>query len=296
MDNKLSNLTVIIVTFKTDIAILKNCLNSIHKSTNILIVENSENFAHKNEIEGRYKNVEIICSGLNLGMGAGNNFGILKAKTEYVLILNPDIICDKNFFSNITEYLDESSNYSIIGCQYKNNTIWKPAGFFNKKKNFLIKFNNHLTKVDWVVGCSMLVNLKKFDEKKIFDENFFLFFEEFDLCRRTINKGNFIYSSNKLIVNHLGFKGSFATDEKFEIQAIKLKNWHYMWSQFYFDKKYDGFLISYSKGLVKLIKNAFKILINLFLRNKSETIKYKFRFLGLLNSMLARKSFFRVNF
>ena len=45
MDNKLSNLTVIIVTFKTDIAILKNCLNSIHKSTNILIVENSENFA-----------------------------------------------------------------------------------------------------------------------------------------------------------------------------------------------------------------------------------------------------------
>ena len=142
----------------------------------------------------------------------------------------------------------------------------------------------------------MLINLKKFKTKKIFDENFFLFFEEFDLCKRTLINGNLIYSSNKLLVKHLGFKGSFASDAKYEIDALKLKNWHYMWSQFYFNKKYEGIFISYIKGLASLLKNSIKILFNIITNNKLETIKYKFRFSGLLSSMLTKKSSFRINF
>ena len=296
MDNKLSELTVVIVTFETDISILKKCLNSIDESVKVLIVENSDVFIHQKEIKEKFKNVQIVCSGSNLGMGKGNNFGLHKVTSSHALLLNPDIICEKNFFVNITEYLNNRIEYSIIGCQYRDNTVWKPAGYFSRQKNALTQFNNNLTKVDWVVGCSMLINLKKFNNKNIFDENFFLFFEEFDLCRRTIHRGDLVYSSNRLIVNHLGFKGSFATDKKFEIQALKLKNWHYMWSQFYFNKKHDGLLISYLKALPKLIKNLYKMLFNILLRNQSQTIKYKYRFLGLFNSMLTRKSFFRINF
>ena len=296
MDNKLSDLTIIIVTFRTNISILKDCLKSIDPSVKVLIVENSDNFINSEEIKKNFKNVNILCTGSNLGMGGGNNFGLEKVKTNFSLILNPDIICEKNFFENIIQYLNDEFEYSIIGSQYLDNTIWKPAGFFSKKKNIDIKFDKNLTKVDWVVGCSMLINLKKFKTKKIFDENFFLFFEEFDLCKRTLINGNLIYSSNKLLVKHLGFKGSFASDAKYEIDALKLKNWHYMWSQFYFNKKYEGIFISYIKGLASLLKNSIKILFNVITNNKLETIKYKFRFSGLLSSMLTKKSSFRINF
>tara|TARA_X000001036_G_C20634212_1_gene788411 strand:+ start:661 stop:1551 length:891 start_codon:yes stop_codon:yes gene_type:complete len=296
MDNKLSDLTIIIVTFRTNISILKDCLSSIDPSVKVLIVENSESFINSEEITKNFNNVNILCTGSNLGMGGGNNFGLEKVKTNFSLILNPDIICEKNFFQNIIQYLNDDFEYSIIGSQYLDNSIWKPAGFFSNKKNRDIKFDKSLTKVDWVVGCSMLINLKKFSNKKIFDENFFLFFEEFDLCKRTLINRNLIYSSNKLIVKHLGFKGSFASDAKYEIQALKLKSWHYMWSQFYFNKKYEGIFISYIKGFASLVKNSLKILLNLITNNKLETIKYKYRFLGLLNSMLTKKSSFRINF
>ncbi len=296
MDNKLSDLTIIIVTFRTNISILKDCLKSIDPSVKVLIVENSENFINSEEIIKSFNNVNILCTGSNLGMGGGNNFGLEKVKTNFSLILNPDIVCEKNFFENIIHYLNDDFEYSIIGSQYLDNSIWKPAGFFSKKKNIDIKFDNHLTKVDWVVGCSMLINLKKFKTKKIFDENFFLFFEEFDLCKKTLINGNLIYSSNKLLVKHLGFKGSFASDAKYEIEALKLKNWHYMWSQFYFNKKYEGIFISYIKGLASLLKNSIKILFNVIKNNELETIKYKFRFSGLLSSMMAKKSSFRINF
>ena len=296
MDNKLSDLTVIILTFKTDKSILINCLKSIDSNVKVMIVENSKTFDNSKDIQDNFSNVKIITTGSNLGMGAGNNFGMQNVKTKYVLILNPDIICDKNFFINVNKYLDESIDYAVIGCQYYNNDIYKPAGFFLNNKNNTISFKNELTPVDWIVGCSMLLNMNKFKDNKIFDENYFLFFEEFDLCRRLIKDKFKIYSSNKLIVDHLGFKGSFASDKKYKIEAIKLRNWHYMWSQFYFNRKYDGIFLTYYKGFFKLIKIIFKFIYFFIVNKNEEKIKYKYRFLGLINSMLMKKSHFRIDF
>ena len=286
-------ITVIILTYKTNLQTLKNCLNSIDKNINILVIENSKKFKNEKSLITKYKNLKIFCTGSNLGYAKGNNYGLKKITTKYALILNPDTICQKNFFKNINETIKNVKEFHIIGCQYSEKFLDKQAGFFND--NSSIRFNN-LTKVDWVRGFSLLVNIKKFKNKKIFDENFFLFFEEFDLCKKTLINGNLIYSSNKLLVKHLGFKGSFASDAKYEIDALKLKNWHYMWSQFYFNKKYEGIFISYIKGLASLLKNSIKILFNIITNNELETIKYKFRFSGLLSSMMAKKSSFRINF
>ena len=66
---------------------------------------------------------------------------------------------------------------------------------------------------------------------------FFYFIEESDLCNSVKKRNENIYMSPELKIEHLGFKGSFAVDKKFELEAIKLRNWHYMWSFFYFHKK-----------------------------------------------------------
>ena len=132
--HSLENITVIIVTYLTQKDVLINCLNSIDNRVKIKIVENSQNFKLKNEILSNFNNVEIFCTGENLGYGKGNNFGLRLTETDYALILNPDVTCDTDFFSNITEVLKGTEDFTIIGCQYQKDKIFLPAGFFDKKK------------------------------------------------------------------------------------------------------------------------------------------------------------------
>ena len=130
--NNIENLTIVIVTYRTEEKILTECLNSINSKSNILIVENSKNSELKDKLEQKYQNLSVITSGENLGYGGGNNFGLSKVKTKYALILNPDVILEKNFFDEIVNYLDEKINFHIIGMKYKNDNTWKTSGSFNE--------------------------------------------------------------------------------------------------------------------------------------------------------------------
>ena len=255
----LSNLTVIIVTYKTDQNILRNCINSIDRKVKIKIIENSENFENKEIFENDFSNLSIYCTGKNLGMGSGNNFGINLVKTRYVLILNPDTICDSNFFIKINDYFTKEIKFSIIGATYKNEKTYSASGYFeeNIKKNNINEYSTQtpsLKKVDWVMGCSMLIDLDKFSSKKLFDENFFLYFEEFDLCKRVKDKEEDVFVSKDLIIDHLGNMGSFATDKNLKLDAEKLREWHWMWSTFYFYKKNYGFFYALKKTIGQIIK------------------------------------------
>ena len=296
----LKDLTIIIVTFNTPEKIILDCLRSINNNeVNILIIENSNNFSHKNKIKSEFSNVDIICTGKNLGYGKGNNFGFKHIKSEFALILNPDVICDKDFFHNISYVIKEVQDFSIIGCQYLSDKIFMPAGFFDKEKNekFIKDFKDNnikeTTKVEWVTGCSMLLNLNKFENKEIFDKNFFLYFEEFDLCKSLIDKKMNIFTTSKLKINHLGFKSSLSEDQIENSEAINLRDWHYMWSSFYFYRKNFGYTYASKKLLGKLFKSFFKMVFYLITFQKENKNKYLYRFLGLFSSMIGKPSNFR---
>ena len=70
----LSKLTVIIVTYKTDQNILRNCINSIDRKVKIKIIENSKNFENKEIFENDFSNLSIYCTGKNLGYGQWKQF------------------------------------------------------------------------------------------------------------------------------------------------------------------------------------------------------------------------------
>jgi len=296
MNDNFSNLSVVIVTYKTNLNILEKSLSSIDPSVKIIIIENSPKFINEDQIANKYKNVSIFCTGSNIGYGRGNNYGLQKVDTNYALILNPDIVCEKSYFENLKIYLNNELDFSIIGSQYLDNETYTPAGFFDsnlclKDADYIQDLN--LSKVDWVVGCSMLLNLNKFKNKLIFDENFFLFFEEFDLCKKLKREGEKVYSSSKLIVNHFGFKSS--TDLTDEIDLIKIRNWHYMWSYFYYHKKNEGYFNALKVSFGKLIRSLFKLILFTIIFNKKKRTNYCYRFLGLLNSMIGKKSSYRIN-
>ena len=290
-------LTINILTFKTDKKILKNCIDSIDKSIPVNIIENSSNFHDKIYFKKIRKNIQIFCSGKNYGYGKGHNYGFSKVNNRYVLICNPDVVFKKNYFKNIFKFLKNNLEFTIIGSQYTKNQMYKPAyGLFNKKNiNPIVKKDKFgLQKVNWVVGCTILFDLSKFSNKKIFDENFFMFYEETDLCKRVISKNGTVYSGSNLIINHLGEKSSFAIKPEFKIDYIKLRNWHLMWSSFYFKKKHSGYFYSLINHFPSLIKDLLKIFVYLIFLNKQKYIKHFYRFLGLCNSMIGNKSKFRV--
>ena len=141
----------------------------------------------------------------------------------------------------------------------------------------------------------MLINLKKFNSKKLFDENFFLYFEEFDLCKREGLSGGSVFSSSKLLIHHLGFKGSIGANQEMEQDANKLREWHWMWSTFYFYKKNYSYFFAFKKTIGKLIRALFKLLYFTIIFNVKSKNKYKARFSGLFNSMCGKKSWYRVN-
>jgi N-acetylglucosaminyl-diphospho-decaprenol L-rhamnosyltransferase len=296
MNNKLSNLTVNILTYRTNREILRNCIDSISDEVVINIIENSKKFENEEYIKNIDRNINIICTGKNLGYAGGHNFGITKVKTRYVLILNPDLVCMNSYFDKIKNYIDEKVNFHVIGSQYEKNKMNKPAyGLFDKKRyNPSITIDqNNLQKADWVVGCSMLIDLNKFSNKKLFDDNFFLFYEETDFCRSVKLNNGLVFSSKDLIVDHYGEKGSFATELDQQFSYLKLRNWHLMWSSFYYNKKNYSYNYAFKLHIISLIKSIFKVIFFAIFLNKHHCTKHLYRFLGLFNAMIGKSSSFR---
>ena len=126
----------------------------------------------------------------------------------------------------------------------------------NQNENFK-NVENDLLEVKNLKGFAFFLNMEKF-KKDFFDENFFLYFEEIDLCKKVKCKGGKIYISKNIIINH---DGASSVNTKNEIELEKNRNWHWMWSTFYFHKKYKGFIIAliiiFPKFFSSLIKNFF---------------------------------------
>ena len=291
-ENLLSKLTVIILTYKTNREILSNCLKSIDEKVKIKIIENSENFENEKEFLSNFSNLTIECTGKNLGFGGGNNFGFNKTNTKFVLALSPDTICDKDFFENIKLYLKDNLDFSLIGVSYYQNEPFPTYGYFNKskKKETLI---DSLIDVDWIAGCAMLINLDKYKNKTVFDENIFIYFEDFDICFQAKKNGGKVFSSKLLLIEHLGNKGSLAADPNFKDIAQNFKDWHWTWSQFYFYKKNYNYFYALKKTYIFLIKDCIKLMIYLImLDGYNFSIRFH-RIYGLLSSIFGLKSFKR---
>ena len=301
--NNLARLTIVIVTYKTDNTILRNCLNSIDKNVQIKIIENSHKIENQTFLIDKKDNLSTHYTGKNLGYGAGNNYGFSLVNTDYVIVANPDIIFHKTFFENVKKYIDSDLNFTIIGSTYNQDKSYSSSGLFkendkkiykNDIKSFSGSLFDTLTKVDWVTGCMMLINLKKFNTRKIFDESFFLYFEEFDLCKGIELRNENVFRAKDLLIDHLGYKGSFGSDPINQLESEKLREWHWMWSTFYFYRKNYGYLFAIKKTIGKLLRSFFKAIFYTIILNKRMKSKYISRFNGLLNSIAGKKSSYRV--
>ncbi len=281
------NLSVIIVSFNSD-NVIHDCLSSIDSEIEIIIVDNSNNNKFKENIEKKYKNVNCILSPENLGMGAGNNLGIKNTDKDFALILNPDVILENNTLDEIINASKLIQSFGIVS------PISSQSEYPNYKADKIFSINQlDPFQVNSVDGYAMLLNLKRLKKIKdfdFFDENFFLYLENDDLCKRLKKNNENIYIIPKSKINHLGGE---AVDSKYEKEIELCRNWHWMWSKFYFNKKHYGYFNATLKILNNLFSGLFKFLFYLILFKSYKRKIYQMRLSGLLNSMIGRRSFFR---
>jgi GT2 family glycosyltransferase len=273
------NITFIIVSFRSD-NVIQKCIESISPNCKVIVVENSQNTSIKKYLEKKFSNVRVLITGENLGYGRGNNLGISKVKTKYAFILNPDAYLEKNTLKelNNTKCILQEEFSILSPIIYDNKKYYK--SFNGKEKNFI--------EVDFVKGFAMLLNLEKINFNEIFDKKIFLFLEEIDLCKRIKESGGKIYIACKGKIYHNSKESS---GNEFEIELCR--NWHWMWSLYYYNFKHFGMFSAYKITLYKFISSLLKILLSIILMKKKKYLIHKYRLLGLINAYKKKDSWLR---
>ena len=285
-------LSVVIVTFKSE-HVIHDCIQSISDQIKIIVVDNSNDKKFKENIEKKYHNVECILSSSNLGMGSGNNLGLKRVKTDYAIILNPDTILDQN---SIEKIIKDSVNLKSFAILAPLSDDTKYPNYKLDKKSLLNVNDNTPFKVKSVDGFAMVLNLirikqlENFKDNNYFDENFFMYLENDDLCKRLIDLNENIYVIPKSKVKHLGAK---AVNDEHKHEVELSRNWHWMWSKFFYNKKHFGFLFAFLNGFPNFLSAVLKFLFYFSLNKIKKKQIYLQRILGFVNALIGKKSSYR---
>jgi len=210
-------LSIIILNYKMR-GLVKNCLKAILESEikvqyELIVVDNNSGDGVEEMIKERFPQVKFIQTNANLGMGGGNNAGIREAQGKYVLILNPDIFVFPNSLQRMIDFAKTREDIGALAPRllnpdksfqetcYRWHKIYTPIfrrtffgrlGFGKKElRRFLMSDWDHgsTREVDWIQGSCLLIPKNVLDQVGLFDERFFMYFEDTDLCRRIQNAG-----------------------------------------------------------------------------------------------------------
>lgn len=231
------DISIIIVNYKSKGHTL-NCLRSIEKadfeyggrklSHEIIVVDNDSRDFIGDILKWQHPSVIFMQNNANLGMGAGNNRGIGRARGEFAVIMNPDTIVFKDTFAKLHEFMSGHKRAGIAAPQllYPNRTVqvsrhrWQSLmtplyrrtflGNSRFAKKDLDRFlmtdigDNEATKADWIQGSFLFCRKSALKEVGGFDERFFMYMEDTDLCRKMWARGweVFYYPPAKIIHNH----------------------------------------------------------------------------------------------
>lgn len=214
-------LSIVILNYNVQ-HFLELCLRSVEAAiTNIdaeiIVVDNNSKDGSCNMVKALFPKVNLIENKKNLGFSKGNNIGVLKAKGEYLCILNPDTVVAEDTFSKILNFSDSKENLGILGCKLINGS----GEFLPESKRNIPKVNvalkkilgfsksyyaNHLSKenigkVDVLVGAFMLLKKEIYNEVGGFDEDYFMYGEDIDLSYKILKAGynNYYYGGSTVI-------------------------------------------------------------------------------------------------
>ena len=215
----------------------------------VVLVDNHCKDGVKELISSSYPWVTYKASPKNLGFGYGCNLGFSIFDSEYTLFLNPDAVINKEEINKLVNFLEVSTCADMVGPATKVRSGWQRAGMMPTPSIFkrhdehfngrIIEPNKKPFETNWLCGAILLIRSRVFKSIGGFDERFFLYFEETDLCKRLRENDYQIWAIGQAIAEHPGGESSKDSDE-LKISGCIAE--HYYKSKFYFFKKHYGWL------------------------------------------------------
>ncbi|MBC8266646.1 MAG: glycosyltransferase [Flavobacteriales bacterium] len=226
----MTKLSVIIVSYNVKF-FLEQCLRSCIKATQnleaeIIVVDNNSVDESAEMVKEKFSNIKLIHNKVNVGFSKANNQAILKAKGDFILLLNPDTLVEEDAFEKSLLFMKQQKEVGAVGVQMIDGkgvfldeskrgipdfktSLFKFLGLhkiFPKSKYFNHYYLGDLEKdkrheVDILVGAFMLLRKSVLDEVGLLDEQFFMYWEDTDLCMRIREKGykNYYLGDIKII-------------------------------------------------------------------------------------------------
>lgn len=256
MKNETIFLTGVIVLYKNKINVLKDTINSFMKTPlpkKLFLIDNSPSDRLKNEF--MHPDIEYIYLNSNVGFGSAHNKvieKIIEISTHH-LIINPDVSFDSEVIPNLIELIEADDSVSIISPRvlYPNGKhqftcrrfptffelIVRRSGFIKQLFSSIIERGEYkgldLTKPfypDFIMGCFLLFKSDDFIKISGFDERYFLYMEDVDICRKitTINKKVLYYPKEK--ITHIYKKGSSKNIKLFFYHISSIFKYFYKWN------------------------------------------------------------------
>jgi len=245
------------------------CINTIKnhlKNLNyeIVVVDNASKENHLAEYEKIDPDtVRTFRTEKNLGFGGGNNYGVSKASGRYVLLLNPDTEIVDDSILKMFQCLESHPEIGALTClliQEDKKTIQENYfGRFQTLKSIISRSegkplpqNGNLIMAERISAAAMMLKKTTFEQAGGFDENFFMYMEDDDLCKKITILGfsNAVYIDAKII--HYEGKSSLTKQKK---------NWYYR-SQSYFWKKHYGLFATIVMQVIRWPYKIYKLYIS----------------------------------
>lgn len=255
--------SIILVNYNTK-KLLKDCIDSLIfniKDVNyeIIVVDNNSTDGSIEMLENKYVNkIRLIKNNKNLGFGIANNLGAKIARGEYLFFLNSDIIAKEDILSGLAKIFESRPEIGILAPRLilPDGSEQKFAfGNFPSLAGLILgkikkdTAEKKYVKIDWVSGAALAIRKNLFDQVGGFDENFFMYFEDMDLCKRIGEAGYKIEVLPSVQVVHLGGRS---------IQKDGVRKKIYYESQDYFYKKHYGKL---KLALLRFFRWPYKLII-----------------------------------
>lgn len=257
--------SIIIVNYNTE-KLTRNCLDSVFLNCDktdfeIIVVDNDSSDGSARMLESEFGDrIKIIKNKINQGFGPANNQGAQIAQGEYLFFLNSDTFVKNNILKPLKDVLDSDNKIGIISPKLISEDGQEQERAYGEFPNLLSvileKFEKppiikkDLFETDWVSGAALITRKDIFEKIGGFDEDFFMYFEDIDLCKRVKDAGFKIAVYPGVSVTHLCGQSIKKSSER--------KKYYYK-SQDYFYKKHYSLLQMY---LMKVIRWPYR-LVNL---------------------------------
>ena len=272
MSKLINDITIIIVLYQENLDLLRNCLKNI-KNFKIIIMDNSNNIKLKNQVIKEFKIYKYILNNKNIGFTKAINRVIDLVDTDYIMNLNADCIIKENaILELITAHKKYNNCYIATPTFYDdknqltdNSSCFSDKGILQNKT----KFEGDVC-VDWVIGSAILFKKEDIQNIGMYDENFFLYYLDEDICRRArdMKKSIIQLSSVKAVHSH------GISKVKNVFKRVYLRTYNFTYDELYYFFKIGKNNSSYNKIKKNIKSYLFKFIFNIFLFRFSKSIYY----------------------